>query len=275
MRFPNHTVSPLVTGLRLAGVALLIATASLIASGCIQEGLVTPTSVFKHRIAVPFPNSTIGIRVNLVGSGTNFNRLRILGPFPASQDLGFCDVEGDFSIETRKLGRHFVCARGVNYDLGYGIVNIPAHGETIETFETNIDSARFAATDPRLTDSVHQLVPKTAATAVFVLFAEDFGPLSSVEVVGDFNKFDPRNGARPLFDDGSQFDTDPSAPGTQTSGDRIAGDGAWTRIDATFGSFAGSTDGMKYGFVINKDDLIRRDPYEELEDGGRSIILIK
>ncbi|MBI3892978.1 MAG: hypothetical protein HY303_15770, partial [Candidatus Wallbacteria bacterium] len=221
-----------------------------------------------------------GIRSNLVGSGTNFNRLRILGPFPASQDLGFCDTEGDFSIETRKTARHFVCSRGVNFDIGYGIVNIPSNGLTIEQFETNIDSARFAATDPRLTDSVHQLIPKTAATAVFVVFAEDFGPITSVDLVGEFNKFDPRVGARPLFDDGSQFDTDPNTPGIQLSGDRVAGDGVWTRIDDTFGSFSGSTDGMKYGFVINKDDLIRRDPYEELaaDRGGgiqASVILVK
>jgi hypothetical protein len=256
-------------GLALLG-AVLLALASVLLGGCIQDGVVMLTSVVKQRITVPVPLSTVGIRVNLVGSSTNYNRLRIMGPFPNSSDLGFCDVEGDFQIETRLLDRHFVVARGDAYDIGYGIVHLPDHGQTIETFEVNLDSARFGSSDPRLTNSVHELIPKTASTAVFVLFAEDFGPLSSVEVVGDFNDFDPRNGARPLYDDGSQFDIDPATVGMQVSGDRIAGDGAWTRIDATF-----TAGDLGYGFVLNKDDLIRRDPYEERNDSGHSMISIK
>lgn len=256
-------------GLAMLG-AVLLALASVLLGGCIQDGVVALTSVIKQRITVPAPLSTVGIRANLVGSSTNYNRLRIMGPFPNSSDLGFCDVEGDFQIETRLLDRHFVVARGDAYDLGYGIVHLPDHGQTIETFEVNLDSARFGSSDPRLTNSVHELIPKTASTAVFVLFAEDFGPLSTVELVGDFNKFDPRDGARPLWDDGSQFDIDPATPGTQVSGDRIAGDGAWTRIDASF-----TAGDLGYGFVLNKDDLVRRDPYEERNDSGHSMIKVK
>ncbi|MBI4870746.1 MAG: hypothetical protein HY814_04180 [Candidatus Riflebacteria bacterium] len=243
-------------------LALALLAAMPMTAGCIQDGIVAPTSVIQARLTVPAGLSTVGIRANLVGSGTNFNRVRILGPFPNSSDLGFCDVEGDFTIETRHADRHFVVARGANYDLGYGIVYIPAAGQTIDVFEVNLDSARFGSTDPRLTDSLHELIPKTAATAVFVVFAEDFGPLSTVEVVGDFNSFDPRKNARPLWDDGSQFDIDPATAGTQVSGDRVAGDGAWTRIDTTMPSGE-----LHYGFVINKDDLIRSDPYEEKSSG--------
>ncbi len=252
---------------------MLLLTIPILLGGCIQDGVVTPTSAIQARITVPFPLSTVGIRANLVGSGTNINRVELLGPFPATSDLGFCDVEGDFNIVTRHTGRQFVVARGQDYDIGWGIVDVPEAGKTITQFEVNLDSGRFGPTDPILTDSLHQLIPKTAATAVFLLFEADFGALSSVDVVGDFNDFNPQDGARPLFDDGSQFDIDPATAGIQLSGDRIAGDGVWSRIDQSLSSFSGDT--LKYGFIINKDEVIRRDPYEELSDDDRSAIVIK
>lgn len=243
-------------------------------SGCVQDTVVVERSNVAGRIRIPQGFSAVGIRANIVGTGTNLNRIELLGPAPGSSELGFSDVEGDFSIETKVLGRHYVVARGVNYDIGFGTVVVPRFTDTFTVSE--LDSASIPPNDPRLTDGFNDLVPKTPGQAVFLVFKADFGDFQSADIVGDFNNFDPADGVIAVHDDGSQFDVDETQPGTQVSGDRVAGDGVFTRVssDARFAEFAGDG-GMKYGIIINKDERVRRDPYEEKSSRGRSVILIR
>ena len=241
--------------------ALLVLLASALATagaGCVQEIALEPVAtVVGGRIGTdPAGGNVVGVRVNMVGTSTD--------QVPATSDYTFCDVEGDFTLKTQRLGRGWVVARGVEYDIGYDNVYLKEFGS-----QDSVDRLIPA------TDTV-TLFKKKAGEALFVVFEQDFGPFESCHLVGDFNDFKMDSEARALHDDGSLFDIDPGKDGKQVSGDYEAGDGVWTlRTELPSGE-------QHYGFVFDQNgDDIRRDPYEEKDDKAsatdrhESVILVK
>lgn len=232
-------------------VALVFSFLGLFGAGCVQEYALEPVAtVVGGRIRTsPEGGSTVGVRVNMVGTSTD--------QVPATADYTFCDVEGDFTLTTQRLGRNYVVARGIEYDLGYDNVYLPTFGSS---------------------DSVDRLIPatetvtlfaKTKGSALFLVFEQDFGAFTSCDLVGDFNGFKMDSSARALHDDGSLVDLDPLTAGMQTSGDYAAGDGVWTLRTSL------SSGDQKYGFVFDKTGDTRRDPYEEKSASGKSVIVVK
>jgi hypothetical protein len=244
MRTPNPKPS-LLLALALPVLALL---------GCsVQEAALIKVSFVQDRIEVPAGMNKITIRVNRVGT----TRRRT----PVSAETTFCDVEGDFTLKTAKIGGGFVVARGPEYDIAFAEVFIEEFGETVSVPVLNPQSSTA-------------LVAKTPGEALFLAFEEDwepvFGEVTSVDVqFSSFSNLEPD--ATPLLDDGSLVDLDPTMPGDQVSGDFAAGDGVWTR------RVTGLDAGMQnYAFFINKneDRGAQRDPYEEGSD-DQSVILVK
>ena len=208
-------------------------------SGCVQEYALEPIAIVKgKRIEVsPAGLNKIQIRVNMVGTSSQ--------NYPGTSDYAMVDVEGDFTLRTRRLGRGYVVARGVDYDIGFDNIYLDEFG-AVDSLDRLIPA----------TDSV-TLYQKTPGEALFLVFEEDFDPFTSVHLVGDFNDFEVDKNARALHDDGSLVDLDPIAPGIQVSGDYEAGDKVWTlrtKLDAGE---------QKYGFIFDQEGDFRFDPYSE------------
>lgn len=234
---------------------LALAMPVLLLLGCsIQEAALIKVSFVQDRIEVPQGMSAITIRVNRVGT----TRRRE----PVSAETTFCDVEGDFTLKTARIGGGFVVARGPEYDIAFSEVFIEEFGETVSVPVLNPQTSTA-------------LVAKTPGEALFLAFEEDwepvFGEVDSVDVVFEAADFELTPDAVPLLDDGSLVDLDPVAPGMQVSGDFAAGDGVFTRRVADLA--AGQ---QQYAFFINKneDRGAQRDPYEEGSD-DESVILVK
>lgn len=233
---------------------LALALPVLALLGCsVQEAALIKVSYVQDRIEVPAGMRAITIRVNRVGT----TRRRE----PVSAETTFCDVEGDFTLKTTKIGGGFVVARGPEYDIGFSPVFIEEFGETVSVPVLNPASSTA-------------LIAKTPGEALFLAFEEDweptFGEVTSVDV--QFSSFSNLAAdATPLLDDGSLVDLDPLMAGDQVSGDFAAGDGVWTR--RVTGLSAGQ---QNYAFFINKneDRGAQRDPYEEGSD-DQSVILVK
>lgn len=237
---------------RKKGLLLLALCAALLGlTGCVQQYALIPIATVRGRIlSNPTGLNKVGIRVNVVGSSTEAN--------PATSDFAFCDVEGDFAVETSRLGRGWVVARGLEYDIGHAPIYFKDYGET-QSISRWIPSTSTA-----------ELFQKTSGKSRFLVFEDDWGQFSSVHLVGDFCDW-KLAGAKALHDDGSLLDVDASASGTQTSGDDAAGDGVWTLYTDVL-----SSGDQKYGFVFDMDDgTVKRDPYEEDSSSGRSVIRVK
>jgi hypothetical protein len=230
---------------------ILIVFVACLGAGCIQQYALEPiVTVAGGRINTsPAGGRKVGIRVNMVGTSTDNE--------PGTSDYAFCDVEGDFTLVTQRLGRGYVVARGDDYDIGYDNVYLPKYGDT-----DSVDRLIPA------TDSV-TLFTKTPGEALFLVFEQDFGTFTSVDLVGDFNGMALNADARAMHDDGSLIDLDATTDGMQTSGDYEAGDGVWTlrtKLDAG---------DQSYGFVFNKEGDVHRDPYEEKSSSSKSVISVK
>ncbi len=231
-------------------LVILVLLVACLSAGCIQQYALEPVvTVAGGRINTsPADGNRVGIRVNMVGTSTD--------NVPGTSDYAFCDVEGDFTLVTQRLGRGYVVARGTNYDIGYDNVYFKEYGDS-DSLDRLIPA----------TDTV-TLFEKTPGEALFIVFEQDFGAFTSVDLVGDFNGMKLNADARALHDDGSLIDLDAETPGMQTSGDYEAGDGVWTlRTKLDSGE-------QKYGFVFDKEGDVHRDPYEEKEDDD-SVIIVK
>jgi hypothetical protein len=278
------------TILRVVVAAGMLTLAGLAATGCIQDAVVEPVATVTGRIVptgiepasvTTSPTSTVitinttvptvGVRINMVGSGTLVSLINPIFPLPGSPEAAFASVTGGYNLKTRQLGRRRMVARGINFDLAWGDVDIRDFNTTVTSL--NLDSVTIPPNDPLRTDNVQNLVVKPAGRAVFVLFAEDFTidgkPVRTVRVLID--DFKNTGAGTPLFDDGAGFD--PANPAL--SGDLNAGDGIFTRVVTGL-----APEQHLYGFVVNNDDQIRRDPYEESSEfDGRGIrrsqILVK
>lgn len=237
----------------LAITALLLA--SLLSLGCsVQEAALIKVAFVQDRIAVPAGMRAVTIRVNRVGT----TRRRE----PVSAETSFCDVQGDFTLKTTRIGPGFVVARGPEYDISYVPLFIEDYGETVSLGRL-------------LPATTVEMLPKTPGSSLFLLFEEDFerdfGAVTEVDLVGP-TSFDLDPDALPMHDDGSMIDIDPVTAGMQVSGDFAAGDGVWTVRTTRFPA------GMQpYGFFVNKNETLgyQRDPYEESSDDDRSLILVK
>ena len=234
---------------RAPGLLAFIVLFACLASGCIQEYALEPVvTISGGRIETsPAGGNKVGVRVNMVGTSSD--------NVPGTSDYAFCDVEGDFTLVTQRLGRGYVVARGIDYDIGYDNVYLPDYGDS---------------------DSLDRLIPatetvtlfeKTPGEALFLVFEQDFGAFSSCDLVGDFNGMSFNEDARALHDDGSIVDLDAEQEGMQVSGDYEAGDGVWTlRTELPAGEH-------KYGFVFDKDGVVHNDPYAEKYDDDSFIIV--
>jgi len=218
--------------------------------GCIQEAALEPIGTVSARVVTdPSELIKVGIRVNMVGTSSHLE--------PATSDYAFCDVEGDFTMKTQRMGRGFVVARGVNYDIGFDNIYLENFGSS-----DSVDRLIPATDSPMLFEKVE-------GDALFLVFEQDFGSFDQVHLVGDFNDWELAD-SRALHDDGSIFDIDVVEPGMQTSGDYAAGDGVWTlrtKLDS---------EDQEYGFIFDQDeDDVYRDPYEEKSHKGKSVIEVK
>lgn len=235
---------------------MLGALLALLSLGCsVQEAALIKVAFVQDRIAVPAGMRAITIRVNRVATSSELT--------PVTAETSFCDVEGDFTLKTNRIGPGYVVARGPEFDIGYAPVFIEDYAQTVSLGQL-------------IPSSSPALVAKTPGSSLFVLFAEDFeyeygGEITSVDLVGP-TKFDLDDTAQPMYDDGSLVDIDPLTDGVQTSGDFAAGDGVWTIRTTRFP--AGK---QKYGFFLNKDTDrgLQRDLYEEGSSSGKSVILVK
>ena len=239
----------------------IVAVAAVVAillgsSGCVQEYALEPVALVKgNRIEVDVDGGIkAGIRVNMVGTSVE--------NVPGTSAYAMCDVEGDFTMRTKRLGRGYVVARGVEYDIGFDNIYLEEYGTT-ESIDRLIPA----------TDTV-TLFKKTPGEALFLVFEQDFGDFQSVHLVGDFNDFEMNEHARALHDDGSLVDLEPLEPGMQVSGDYEAGDGVWTlRTKLESGE-------QEYGFIFDQEGDYHVDPYQEKGDGdpydySKSIIIVK
>lgn len=229
----------------------------LVALGCtVQEIALIQTSIVRGTIGVPPGMRAVQIRVNRVGTTTERT--------PVSAETAFTDVQGDFLLETNRIGGGYVVARGIDYDIAFAPVFFEEYGETLSVEQWQPQTGPM-------------LAAKTPGSSLFLLFEEDFepdfGPIDRVDLVGPAS-FSLDETALPLHDDGSLVDIDPVTPGMQVSGDVAAGDKIWT-LRVTGDRFPAGT--QRYGFFINENlDLgLQRDPYEESSVSGRSAILVK
>lgn len=272
--------------------AAFVILAALLPVGCIQDNVVIPVALLVGKIIpvgiVPsttttLPGSviitinttvpTVGVRINTVGSGTNVSLINPIGPAPNSPEDTFAVVTGDWTLPTKRLGNRRVVARGVFFDIGWGDIFPNAFNEQFRSI--NLKSVTIPLASPLRTDPNNLLLVKSPGRGAFVAFAEDFTidrvPVRSIRLLLD-NFTNPAVGLN-VPDDGS-LDSQTDAPGNTVSGDLSAGDGVFTRI------LTGLAPGPHlYGFVVNNDGFIRRDPYEESHDndaGGvrRSVLLV-
>lgn len=278
-------------GKRLMG-ALLGGLAMLLGVGCIQDNVLIPTNVIEGKIIptgveIPPPTTapgsvtvtvnvtvpTVGIRLNTVGSGTNVSIIRPIGPLPGSPETTFASVTGDFKLITEKKGFVKAVARGVEYHIGW--TEVFFNGFNLTETVAELDSVNLLFSDPLRANGDANLVVKKSGEVAFLVFAEDFTirgvRVNSVRVV--FDTFTSPTVGFNVPDDGS-LDVQSDRPDDPVSFDLAAGDGVFTRV------ITGIDPGEHfYGFVINNDDIIRRDPYEEFSDvvGGtrRSGIFVR
>jgi hypothetical protein len=288
-RTPGGPASAGARALRLA----LAAAAAVLPLGCIQDGVVTSVALLRGRIiptgivstsTTTSPTSTIitvnttvptvGVRINTVGSGTNVSLINPIGPLPGSPEHTFAVVTGDWTLPARRLGNRRIVARGVFYDIAWG--DIFPEEFNLEYRSINLKSVPIPATSPLRATPANNLLVKAPGRAAFVTFAEDFTisrvPVRSVRLILD--NFTNAAVGFNVPDDGSMdVQTDRPPPDT-VSQDLSAGDGVFTRV------LTGLAPGPhQYGFVINNDGFIRRDPYEESVDDSsgvrRSVILVR
>lgn len=268
-----------------------VVLAALVPVGCIQDNVVIPVALLVGRIIpvgiVPSTTTTapgsvtitinttvptVGVRINTVGSGTNVSLINPIGPAPGSPEDTFAVVTGDWTLPTKRLGNRRVVARGVFYDIGWG--DIFPNAFNVQFRSINLKSVTIPLASPLRTNPNNLLLVKSPGRGAFVAFAEDFTiervQVRSVRLLVD-TFTNPAVGFN-VPDDGS-LDTQTDRPQDPISGDLSAGDGVFTRI------LTGLTPGPHlYGYVINNDGFIRRDPYEESSDfdaaGVRRSVLI-
>jgi len=265
----------------------LVCIVALCPLGCIQDEVVVSVAFLKGQI-VPVGISpvtttttsgsviitvnttvpTVGVRLNTVGSGTNVSLINPIGPLPGSSEYAFATVTGDWTLNTTRLGHRRVVARGIYYDVGWGDFYPDAFNS--EFLSVNLNSVTIPLDSPLRTVADNHLLVKAPGRAAFVLFAEDFTigstPVKSVRLILD--KFDNAAVGYNVPDDGSQ-DAQTDHPPDTYSGDLSGGDGIFTRV------LTGLTAGEhQYGFVINNDGTIRRDPYEEKAADDHSVLIV-
>ena len=257
----------------------LIALAALAPLGCIQDEVVIPVALLVGKIipvgiapstTTTAPGSviitvnttvpTVGVRIDTVGSGTNVSLINPIGPAPGSPESTFASTTGDYTLPTKRLGHRRVTARGVFYDIGWGDFFPSFFNQPFRSI--NLKSVTIPLNSPLRQSQDNQLQIKVKGRAAFVLFDEDFTinnvPVRSARLIlDDFSN--PAVGFDLPDDGGAVVETD-HAPDS-ASGDLSAGDGVFTRI------LTGLSSGPHfYGFVINNDGFVRRDPYEESAD---------
>lgn len=257
----------------------LVAMALILPVGCIQDGVVIPvallvgkiipvgivpstvtTGVDSVTITVNTTVPTVGVRINTVGSGTNVSLINPIGPAPGSPESTFCVVTGDWTLPTKRLGNRRVVARGVFYDIGWGDIFPDTFNNQFRSI--NLKSVTIPLASPLRQSQDNMLLVKSPGRGAFVAFGEDFTidrvPVRSVRLLVD-SFTNPAIGFNMPDDGGADAQSD-HAPDTN-SGDLSGGDAVFTRI------LTGLTPGPHlYGFVINNDGFIRRDPYEESSD---------
>ena len=267
-----------VTAGRLLKLALVV-LAALLPVGCIQDGVVIPVALLTGKIVpvgiVPSTTTTapgsviitinttvptVGVRMDTVGSGTNVSLINPIGPAPGSPESAFAVVTGDWTLPTKRLGNRRVVARGVFYDIGWGDFFPSAFN--VQFRSINLKSVTIPLASPLRQSPDNMMLVKAPGRAAFVAFGEDFTinnvPVRSVRLLLD-NFANPAVGFNVLDDGGADAQVD--HPPDTASGDLSGGDAIFTRI------LTGLTPGPHlYGFVINNDGFIRRDPYEESSD---------
>lgn len=213
-------------------MAALMATLALGSTGCIQEMSLEPeTAAVKVTYVIPVDQSPIGIRTSIAGTGAT----------PAQNDWAFADENGDTTVLTHRLGPTFIVARSDRHDPAYAPVDVAEWGKTY-TVTSMVGSGG--------TTSVNPPAPtlKTTGEILLVFFEQDwsYGPVTSVQVLGEDSHFQPLTGLRPMYDDG-------------TNGDFVAEDGVWSLRTTV------ATTSYGYGFVVNgHSDRVLRDPHEEV-----------
>jgi len=275
-------------GGRLLLRLLIAVVAVMIPVGCVQDAVLIRTNIIEGKVVPtgvenPPPTTspgsviitvnttipTVGIRMNVVGSGTNVSLIQPIGPLPGSSEFSFASVTGEFSMMTERHKDVKVVARGTEFDLAWGSVFFEGFNETLTI--SNMDSVPLALNSPVRNNGVNNLQKKESGRAVFILFAEDFTiggvPVTSARVL--INDFDNPAMGTNMPDDGSLVPQTDRSGSDIVSMDLAAGDGVFTRV--VTGLKSGT---IKYGFVINNDDLIRRDPYEESTATSRSVLKI-
>lgn len=277
---------------RVLKVALVL-MAALLPLGCIQDNVVIPVALLTGKIVPagiepvttgPAPPGstvltinttvpTVGTRLDVVGSGTNISLINPIGPKPGTFETAFAVVTGDYTLPTKRLGARRVAARSIFFDIGWGDFFPNFFNQTFRSI--NLKSVTIPFGSPLRQSQDNHLLTKAAGRAAFVVFAEDFTidrvPVRSVRLILD-NFANPAVGFN-VPDDGS-LSAQVDHPPDTVSMDLSAGDGVFTRV------LTGLTAGEhSYGYVINNDGFIRRDPYEEKSDvvGGvrRSIIGVR
>jgi hypothetical protein len=269
---------------RLAAVSLLklalVVMAAVLPLGCIQDNVVIPVALLQGKI-IPAgidpvttgtapPGSTVltinttvptvGTRLDVVGSGTNISLINPIGPKPGTFETTFAVVTGDYTLPTKRLGARRVVARSRFFDIGWGDFFPNFFNQPFRSI--NLKSVTIPFTSPLRQSQDNHLLVKAPQRAAFVVFAEDFTidrvPVRSVRLLID--TFNPAVGFN-VPDDGSAIPQTDRPPPDTVSMDLSAGDGVFTRV------LTGLTAGDHfYGYVINNDGFIRRDPYEEKSD---------
>ncbi|MBI4859509.1 MAG: hypothetical protein HY815_04515 [Candidatus Riflebacteria bacterium] len=262
---------------------MVVAFAVVWPIGCIQDEVVIPVALLKGKIipvgiqstsVTTSPTSTIitvnttvptvGVRIDTVGSGTNVSLINPIGPAPGSSESTFAVVTGDWTLPTKRLGARRIVARGIFYDLAWGDIYPDSFNGEFKSI--NLKSVTIPWNSPLRADRANHLLVKAPGRAVFVVFAEDFTidrvPVRSVRLLlDDFTN--PAVGFN-VPDDGSADPQTDHAPDT-SSWDLSAGDGVFTRVLTL------APGDHQYGYVINNDGFIRRDPYEEESDDSSGV----
>lgn len=268
-----------VAALRLLRLVVVLA-AVVLPLGCIQDSAVIPVALLQGKIipagitpittgSAP-PGSvlitvnttvpTVGVRLDVVGSGTNISLINPIGPRPGSFESTFAVVTGDYTLPATRLGHRRVVARSIFFDIGWGDFFPDFFNKPFRSI--NLKSVTIPLTSPLRQSQDNHLLQKVPGRAAFVVFAEDFTinrvPVRSVRLLID-TFTNPAIGFN-VPDDGS-MDAQTDHPPDTVSFDLSAGDGVFTRV------ITGLTAGPHfYGYVINNDGFIRRDPYEEVSD---------
>jgi hypothetical protein len=135
----------------------------------VAPGATNPTTPTGVAITVDPPVSTVGVRLNVAGSGRLASLHNPTGPLPGTLEFAFATVTGEWTLPSNLSGQRRVVARGVNFDLGWGDFRSDPSGAEVRS--TNLKSVTIPAASPlrRLPDN-HLLV-KAPGRAVFVLFA--------------------------------------------------------------------------------------------------------